>query len=119
MMDGSVQDSRRARASLHAALRVYQAHRTRSERRAPLRLRSRTMALGEGHHSRWRGDDACVFDRVAAVRERTLRLLPESRAGWIYVELSLQSRRRREDRVSRTVRRFHPAPAAPWPDRKS
>src|ERR1700674_1287662 len=69
------------------------------------------MALGEGQHPRWRGDDARIFDRVAAVREWARRLLPESRAGWIYVELSLRSRRRRDDRVSGALRRFYSAPA--------
>src|ERR1019366_10054294 len=90
--NGSVQNFRRARASLRFALRVYQAHRPRSERPSPLRLRSRTMALGESHDSRWRRDDARVFHRVVAVREWALRFLSESRAGWIHVELSLQSR---------------------------
>src|ERR1019366_9822414 len=110
-MNGSVQNVRSPRASLRPALRVYQASRTRSERSNPLRLRSRTMALGEGHDARWRGDDPCVFDCVATVREWPRRLLPESRAGWIHVELSLQSRRAREGRVSGTVRGFHSPPA--------
>src|SRR6266404_6511495 len=69
------------------------------------------MALGKGQYSRWRGDDARIFDRVAAVRERACRLLPKSRAGWIYVELSLQSRRRRDRHVSRALRRFYSTPA--------
>src|ERR1035437_5159255 len=99
MDDGQVQNFQRSTASLHPALRVYQAPRDSGERLNPLRLCSRTMALGEGYHSRWRGDDARVFDRVADVRERARRLLPESRAGWIYVELSLPSRRGRGDRV--------------------